>query len=209
MPPHGRETRGDPVLDLHAVHPGPLPPPFAWSSCRRAPRLADESTPSQEPEKGSFSVHLLQRRGNASAASVRISLPSSNPPRRGHYRQGLRTKQREPGRKGWTRSPSTPLLARLARGEVARKTSEDLQLILRLLPVDPALADPLDMGATIEQLLVTEAELIIRFKQYEAFPFRLALCCKTWNPTGFLVEVESFLEQPWESLDVGIQPATA
>ncbi len=94
----------------------------------------------------------------------------------------------------------TPLLVRLARGEVAEATSKDLSGMLRLLHCDTELKDK---GRAIEQLLLTGAELIIRFSMYMEYPFRLALCCQAHNQTGYLHSITQFLTCNRDSLDVG------
>ena len=80
----------------------------------------------------------------------------------------------DPGQMGEVQR--TPLL-------VTEATSKDLAGMLRLLHCDTELKDK---GRAIEQLLLTEAELIIRFSMYMEYPFRLALCCQAHNETGYL-----------------------
>ncbi len=103
-----------------------------------------------------------------------------------------------------------PLLVRLASGDVIRRTSDDLRDVLRLLPVDPFFRSGDQMALCVEQLLMTAGAITIRFKQYQQYPFKLALCCQTFNPAGFRLELEAFLNASRESLDVGYsQPLQA
>ena len=57
--------------------------------------------------------------------------------------------------------PTTPLLVQLARGDVTRKTSAELRIILENISQDPALSS--DVGLVVERLLVTMGELVLRF----------------------------------------------
>ena len=52
-------------------------------------------------------------------------------------------------------------------------------------------------------LLETEAAIIIRFDWWAQFPTRLWEICKVFNPHGYIIAIETFLDLPAQELDVG------
>ena len=49
----------------------------------------------------------------------------------------------------------------------------------------------------------TEAEIIIRFHQYQRYPYKLVLCSNQWNPRLYLEELNKFFMEPIDNLDTG------
>jgi len=99
---------------------------------------------------------------------------------------------------GQLNAKKLPLLVRLCQGEVPAAVDRDLAQLLARLHMDPAL----DVAAACALLLCVSAELVARFRQYEAFPYRLCRLCKAFddNAIGHCVE---FLRTPDSSLDTG------
>ena len=94
-----------------------------------------------------------------------------------------------------------PLLVRWARGEVAASTQRDLEEIVPHLLSDPDLKDK---AGALEQLFVTQMELVARFSQYLRYPFQLVLCCERWNPENYVERIHhEFLDEAEENLDIG------
>jgi len=78
---------------------------------------------------------------------------------------------------GQLHAPKLPLLVRLCQGEVRAVVGSDLARLLRNLHLDP----DLDVAAATSLLLGVAAELVLRFREYEAYPFRLCLLCKAFS----------------------------
>ena len=91
------------------------------------------------------------------------------------------------------------MLVRLGRGEVQKKTSDDLCRILPLLGTDPVL----DIAATVVSLLPTECHILARFGEYNKYPTRLWKLCRFYNSAGYVHEIECFLATRAEDLDCG------
>ena len=92
-----------------------------------------------------------------------------------------------------------PMLVRLGRGEVQKKTSDDLCRILPLLGTDLVL----DIAATVVSLLSTECHILARFGEYNKYPTRLWKLCRFYNSAGYVHEIECFLATRAEDLDCG------
>ena len=81
-----------------------------------------------------------------------------------------------------------PMLVRLGRGEVQKKTSDDLCRVLPLLGTDLVL----DIYATVVSLMYTECHIIARFGEYNKHPTRLWKLCRFYNYAGFVHDIEWF-----------------
>ena len=74
-----------------------------------------------------------------------------------------------------------------------------MQRIIPKLGDDPFI----DVVDVLIALLTTEAHIIIRFSMYTAYPFRLWSLTRKYNPAGYVLDIQAFLEIPDEQLDVG------
>ena len=92
-----------------------------------------------------------------------------------------------------------PILVRLGKREIQKRTSLLLADILQRLRDDPAL----DIGKTVLALLLTESHLIIRFDIYSRFPTRLWRLTKKFNPQHYTVDILEFLYTAEALLDAG------
>lgn len=92
-----------------------------------------------------------------------------------------------------------PLIVLLADGKVQKQTSLTLQQLIPKLTLDPSL----NFMDVLLGLLTTEGHIIIRFSAYNAYPFKLWLMCKVYNPLGYLGQITSFLNSDDRMLDVG------
>ena len=72
-----------------------------------------------------------------------------------------------------TKAAEIPLLVQLARGDIVKRSSQELHLILENLSADPELAQ--HMSEVLERLLVTMGQLVLRFAQYMKYPARVVL----------------------------------
>ena len=70
-----------------------------------------------------------------------------------------------------TGAAEIPLLVQLARGDVAKRTSQELHVILENLSADPELAQ--HVAEVLERLLVTMGPLVVRLAQYMKYPARV------------------------------------
>ena len=84
---------------------------------------------------------------------------------------------------------------------MTRRASSELAAILRDIPHDLALGA--HMGLVVERLLLTMGELVLRFHQYEAFPCRVVLLSRKFNPEGFYDETVNLLTCDKDTLDIG------
>lgn len=90
-------------------------------------------------------------------------------------------------------------MVRMARGELERETSLHLNRILNILYKDPALP----VVDAVYRLLTTEAHLIVRFKDYHTYPYKVWELTARYNPHGYLVAIERFLSDSVDNFDVG------
>ena len=98
---------------------------------------------------------------------------------------------------------SKPLLIRLAQGEIQKKCSEDLMAILPLLHLDSKIS----ITSTFVALMVTAAEILLRFQIFDLFPARLWTLSKKYNPLSFRAAIVDFVSLPDTCLDVGYSAA--
>ena len=63
-----------------------------------------------------------------------------------------------------TQAAEMPLLVQMARGDIVKRSSQELHIILDNLSADPELAQ--HMSEVLERLLVTMGQLVVRFAQY-------------------------------------------
>ena len=92
-----------------------------------------------------------------------------------------------------------PLLVRLSKGIVQRTACSDLGRVLGLLHLDPSL----DAGACVASLLATAAELVLRFRQYKAWPFLAWQLTQRFNRDSYIGACLDFLQLEEISLDTG------
>ena len=92
-----------------------------------------------------------------------------------------------------------PILVRLGRQEVQRKTCEELFEIVAAIGFDP------DLSTTpaIAQLLLTQLHIFIRFSEYDDYPVAGWKLVKEFNPAGYILQIEAFLEASPATLDTG------
>ena len=100
-----------------------------------------------------------------------------------------------------TKAAEIPLLVQLARGEIVKRSSQELHVILENLSADHHL-DP-HMGQVLERLLVTMGQLVVRFIQYTKYPARVVLLSQRFNSAGFYSELIHFLHCDEAELDFG------
>ena len=101
-------------------------------------------------------------------------------------------------RDGSLERPQEPLLVRVAKGEVEILVSEDVSRLISLLHLD----SDLDVGACVTQLLAAAADLLVRFRAYQVYPFLLYKMCRAFH-SGFAVACLEFLRVPKADLDLG------
>ena len=94
-----------------------------------------------------------------------------------------------------------PLLVQLARGDIVKRSSQELHLILDNLSADPELAQ--HVSEVLERLLVTMGQLVLRFAQYMKYPARVVLLSQRFNPHAFHQHVLDFLYCDEAELDFG------
>ena len=82
-----------------------------------------------------------------------------------------------------------PLVVRLCRGEAHAVAQARLRDVLANVGADPGL----DVGAAIGALLATAVDLVVRFDQYRAYPWRLVELCRRWSPDSYLTGALAFL----------------
>ena len=70
-----------------------------------------------------------------------------------------------------TGAAEIPLLVQLARGDIVKRTSQELHVILENLSADPELAQ--HVAEVLERLLVTMGPLVVRLAQYMKYPARV------------------------------------
>eukprot|EP00969_Alexandrium_andersonii_P101458 4476090-Alexandrium_andersonii.AAC.1 len=51
--------------------------------------------------------------------------------------------------------------------------------------------------------MITAAHVVMRFQQYAAYPARVVIVSKRFNPDGFRQEILRFLAAPGSALDTG------
>ena len=97
-------------------------------------------------------------------------------------------------------SASAPVLVRLGREEVQKKTAQQVTALVPMLhDVDPGL-DPIH---ALIGLLTTLGHIFIRFSEYKTFPTQLWTLTQAFNAAGYVKAIDSFLHLPQEALDVG------
>ena len=92
-----------------------------------------------------------------------------------------------------------PLLLRLARGDVAKAVSNELQAMLPVLDADKVLRPHL--GQVLTKLLSTCGDLLLRFSRYTEYPCAIALLSTTYNPGDG--KITEFLSCDEDMLDKG------
>lgn len=92
-----------------------------------------------------------------------------------------------------------PLLVRLSKGNLQRSACSDLGRVLGLLHLDPSL----DAGACVSSLVATAAELVLRFRQYKAWPFLAWQLTQRFNSDSYIGACLDFLQLEEFSLDTG------
>lgn len=92
-----------------------------------------------------------------------------------------------------------PLLVRLSKGDLQRTACGDLGRVLGLLHLDPSL----DASACVASLVATAAELVLRFRQYKAWPFLAWQLTKRFNRDSYIGACLDFLQLEELSLDTG------
>ena len=95
--------------------------------------------------------------------------------------------------------PDVPMLVQLGRGIVQRRTSQQLQSIITLLPED----ESLHLLGVLTALFTTQLHIVIRFQQYREFPTKLWEICQKWNPAGYATAAQNLLEMADDDLDLG------
>ena len=96
-------------------------------------------------------------------------------------------------------SDTAPPLVKLANGSVRIAVLADFQRVAALAPHDPALSQ----SAVVTVLLGVVIETLVRFQQYEDYPFLLHKLCASFNEQ-YLFACKEFLRVPDGRLDVGL-----
>lgn len=94
-------------------------------------------------------------------------------------------------------------MIRLAQGEIQKKCSEDLMAILPLLHLDSKIS----ITSTFVALMITAAEILLRFQIFDLFPARLWTLSKKYNRLSFRAAIADFVSLPDTCLDVGYSAA--
>ena len=91
-----------------------------------------------------------------------------------------------------------PMVVRFAEGEARRIIDQELRAILRDVPLD---AD-LDGAACLSGLVGTAADLLLRFRRWESWPFLAFRMVERFNK-HYSRACYEFLQVPEDDLDVG------
>ena len=62
----------------------------------------------------------------------------------------------------------------------------------------------LDYGAAACVPLATAADLVVRFKVFLLYPFKLASLCRVWSPASWYKHIFEFLHEKEDNLDIGV-----
>ena len=92
-----------------------------------------------------------------------------------------------------------PPLVRLAQCTVQKRTCQHMLQLIPLLRADRTV----NVAETLQGLLTTEAHIIMRFERYSLYPGKLWRLCKKYNPFGYILAIQEFLETDDEELDYG------
>ena len=107
-----------------------------------------------------------------------------------------------------------PVLVRMGRGEVQRRTALLFTQLAPLLRLDrfydwrscDAVQRPVKRQCALESFLAmftTVCHIHIRFNVYNCYPTRLWQMCKKWNPAGYVSAIQLFLDESSNAPDCG------
>ena len=74
-----------------------------------------------------------------------------------------------------------PSLVRLARGVIGKAVVADLDRTLCRMHKDP----DLEVGGAVAQLFAVSMEVIVRFQDYQRWPFKAFTLCAKFSPDGY------------------------
>ena len=93
-----------------------------------------------------------------------------------------------------------PVLVRLAKGAAHDLVVERLRRLFAALHHDPVL----EPAAATCVLLLTAADLVVRFDVFLRYPCKLCLMRRVWFPSTWCHNISEFLAEAAENLDVGV-----
>ena len=92
------------------------------------------------------------------------------------------------------------MVVSLVKGAAQHVVQNRLRHIFAAMHLDPEL----DHGAAACALLATAADLVVRFRVFFLYPFKLAKLSKLWFPNDWLPSMLEFLREEKENLDIGV-----
>jgi hypothetical protein len=98
------------------------------------------------------------------------------------------------------RSGAEPVMVSLVKGAAQEIVVTRLRRLLGAMHLD----DTLEPGAAACVLLLTAADMFVRFGVFFLYPFKLALLCRAWFPSTWYQHVFAFLHEVEGKLDVGV-----
>ena len=93
-----------------------------------------------------------------------------------------------------------PMVVRLAKGAAHDVVVERLRRLFAALHQGSVL----DLAAATCVLLLTAADLVVRFNVFLRYPFKLCFMCRVWFPATWCQNISEFLHEARENLDVGV-----
>ena len=93
-----------------------------------------------------------------------------------------------------------PVIVSLVKGKAQDIVVTRLRRILGAMHLDQTL----ELGAAACVLILTAADLIVRFSVFALYPFKLAHLCRAWFPDTWYQNVFAFLHEEESNLDVGV-----
>ena len=83
------------------------------------------------------------------------------------------------------------MLVQLSRGAAHTLVQDTFSNIVGSLWLDPALV----IGTAIGPLLAVCMDLLKRFDQYLAYPYKLSSLCERWHPNSYLTSIMEFIQE--------------
>ena len=98
------------------------------------------------------------------------------------------------------RAGEDPVLVSLVKGAVDDVVTTRLQRLFGAVHRDLVL----DWGAAAGVLLATAADIVVRFRCFRSYPFKLARMCRVWFPVFWYHDAFQFLHEEEHNLDIGV-----
>ena len=93
-----------------------------------------------------------------------------------------------------------PMIVRLSKGAAQDLVVQRLRRLFAALHQGPVL----DSAAATCVLLLTAADLVVRFNVFLSYPFKLCRMCRLWFPATRCQNISEFLHEAADNLDVGV-----